>query len=94
MNIVKSEIVEGGARYTMGLTENTCSQAMEVLSKDGVVLKVRIHGGCQGNLTGISRLVEGCRIDEVVSRLKGIDCGGKGTSCPDQLAQLLERIED
>lgn len=67
-----------------------CCKEMEIKIEDDIVLSVKFHGGCNGNLAGISRLVEGRSVESVISTLKGIDCNGKGTSCPDQLAQALE----
>ena len=67
-----------------------CSRRMVVeLSDSGVIENVRIDGGCNGNLQGISRLVQGMKAEEAIVRMEGISCGGKGTSCPDQLAQAL-----
>lgn len=67
-----------------------CSRRMVVeLSDNGVIENVRIDGGCNGNLQGISRLVQGMKAEEAIARMEGISCGGKGTSCPDQLAQAL-----
>ena len=57
------------------------------------IVSVKIIGGCPGNTLAVSTLVEGRKIDEVISKLKGIDCGGRGTSCPDQLAIALEEIK-
>ena len=69
-----------------------CSRRMTVeLSDDGVIENVRIDGGCNGNLQGISRLVQGMKAEEAIARMEGISCGGKGTSCPDQLAQALRK---
>ena len=68
-----------------------CSQKMEIDVENGVVEKLVVAGGCSGNLQGISRLVEGMRIEEVISRLEGIRCGFKDTSCPDQLAKALKK---
>ena len=59
--------------------------------EDGVIRAVRVLGGCHGNLQGISKLVEGMKVEEVIARLDGIRCGGKATSCPDQLAQALKQ---
>ena len=59
--------------------------------KDGIVSNVQFLGGCNGNLKGIGALVEGMRVDEVISRLEGTTCGMKSTSCPDQLAQALKK---
>ena len=66
-----------------------CSRRMTVALEDGVIRDVRIEGGCNGNLQGMSRLVEGMNIDDVIARVQGIHCGMKPTSCPDQLAQAL-----
>ena len=61
---------------------------------DGNTVKnVRFVSGCQGNTSGISRLVEGMNVDEAISRLEGIDCNGRGTSCPDQLARALKKAK-
>ncbi len=70
-------------------TKGTCSRTIE-FEVDGDTLKdVRFVGGCDGNLTGISTLVKGMKISDVIEKLKGIDCDGRGTSCPDQLAKAL-----
>ncbi len=71
-----------------------CSREMIIETDGDIVKKVTIIGGCQGNTQGVSRLVEGMKIDEVIKRLKGILCGTKGTSCPDQLAKALEEIKN
>lgn len=73
-------------------TQGTCSQVIEFDVNDGIVSNVVFYGGCAGNLQGIARLVEGMRVEEVISRLKGIRCGVKMTSCPDQLATALSQI--
>ena len=70
-----------------------CSQKMTVELEDGVIKSVKVEGGCNGNLQGIGRLVEGMPVDEVISRLRGIRCGYKPTSCPDQLATALEQAK-
>jgi uncharacterized protein (TIGR03905 family) len=71
--------------------KGVCSRMMTVDLKDGVIENVRIDGGCSGNLQGISSLVVGMRADEAIQRLRGIRCGMKSTSCPDQLAIALEK---
>lgn len=74
-------------------TQGTCSRMIDLtVSDDGVVENVSFVGGCNGNLQGISQLVKGMRADEVIARLKGMVCGNKGTSCPDQLCRALEQI--
>ncbi|MCI8909143.1 MAG: TIGR03905 family TSCPD domain-containing protein [Oscillibacter sp.] len=70
-----------------------CSQEMRVeLNDQGVIQNLQVMGGCSGNLQGISALVRGMTAQEAVDRLKGIRCGGKPSSCPDQLARGLEEI--
>ncbi len=71
-----------------------CSQQMEIEIDGGKVTSLRVLGGCSGNLQGIARLVEGMDVDEVISRLEGIRCGFKPTSCPDQLAKALREIKE
>ena len=70
-------------------TKGTCSRQIEFDVEDGVLKNVRFIGGCDGNLTGISTLVKGMKVSDVIEKLKGIDCGGRGTSCPDQLTRAL-----
>lgn len=70
-------------------TEGTCSRLIDFDVVDGKVRNVVFTGGCHGNLQGIGRLVEGMAVDDVIARLKGVDCKGKGTSCPDQFATAL-----
>ena len=67
-----------------------CSQLMEVEVEDGKIRRVEVVGGCSGNLQGISRLVVGMDVEEAISRMEGIRCGYKPTSCPDQLAKALK----
>ena len=64
-----------------------CSNRMVVDVENGVIRSLQVQGGCNGNLQGISRLVEGMKVEEAIRRLEGIRCGFKDTSCPDQLAQ-------
>ncbi len=70
-----------------------CSQLMEIETEDNILKSVRVLGGCDGNLQGISRLVVGMDVDEVITKLEGIRCGFKPTSCPDQLAQALKAMK-
>ena len=71
-------------------TKGTCSTMIDVELKDGVIDSVQFTGGCNGNLQGISALVKGMKPEDAINRLKGIRCGFKPTSCPDQLARGLE----
>lgn len=68
-----------------------CAREIEIDMDQDVIRGVRFFGGCSGNLQGISRLVEGMDIKEAISRMEGIRCGFKPTSCPDQLARALEK---
>ena len=78
-------------KYT---TKGVCSRQIEFDVTDGIVSDVSFLGGCNGNLQGIGHLVEGMNIDEVISRLEGIKCGFKGTSCPDQLSEALKKAKE
>lgn len=71
-------------------TSGTCSREIRFDIDGDVVKNVRFVMGCNGNTQGVSRLVEGMTVDEVIKRLEGINCGGRGTSCPDQLAKALK----
>ena len=71
-------------------TKGTCSQRIFFDVEDGKVKNVQFVGGCNGNLKGIAALVEGMSVEEVISRVEGIHCGMKSTSCPDQLAKALK----
>lgn len=70
-----------------------CSRKMILTVENGILTDLEVIGGCNGNLQGISALVKGMPIDEVIKKLDGIRCGMRGTSCPDQLAQALKEIE-
>ena len=70
--------------------KGVCSQRMTIELEDGVIRDVQILGGCNGNLQGIAALVRGMKAEEAIERMRGIRCGFKNTSCPDQLAKALE----
>lgn len=72
--------------------KGVCSSSIEIEVTDGIIESVQFTGGCSGNLQGISCLVKGMKVEDAISRLKGIRCGFKGTSCPDQLALALESM--
>lgn len=73
------------------IPRGVCSRRMTVeLNDSGVIENVRIEGGCNGNLQGISRLVVGMKAEEAIARMEGISCGGRPTSCPDQLSHALK----
>jgi uncharacterized protein (TIGR03905 family) len=70
-------------------TQKTCATGIDITVVGGVIHDVKFTGGCQGNLRAVSTLVRGMDIDEAVSKLSGIQCGSRGTSCADQLAKAL-----
>ena len=73
-------------------TKGTCSSSIDLEVEDGILKDVSFCGGCNGNLQGISRLVQGMPVTEVFKRLEGIRCGMKTTSCPDQLCRALHEM--
>lgn len=72
-------------------TKGVCSQKIDFEIVDNKVTNVQFMGGCNGNTQGVARLVEGMDVNEAISRLEGIQCGFRGTSCPDQLAQAIKQ---
>ena len=73
--------------------QGVCSMQMIFEIEDNVIKSLKIIGGCPGNTIGVSRLVVGKSVDDVIEMLKGIPCGGRGTSCPDQVAVALEEYK-
>lgn len=71
-----------------------CSREMIVEMEGDIIKSLKISGGCPGNTVGLTYMVQGRKIDEVIEKLKGIPCGMRGTSCPDQLARALEEIKE
>ncbi len=72
--------------------KGVCSRKIIIDVEEGIVKKVQFIGGCNGNTQGVARLAEGMKAEDVISRLERINCNGKGTSCPDQLAQALKTV--
>ena len=72
-------------------TQGTCSRQINIEVENGIVKSVQFIGGCNGNTKGISQLVAGMKVEDVISKLEGTTCGFKGTSCPDQLAKALKQ---
>lgn len=70
--------------------KGVCSRKIDIEVDGDIVKSVRFTGGCNGNTQGISSLVAGMKVSDVISRLENIDCGGRGTSCPAQLAKALK----
>lgn len=75
-------------------TRGVCSRNITFDIQDGVVTNVKFEGGCSGNTQGVARLVEGMSVEEAIRRMKGIRCGFKDSSCPDQLAKALEQATE
>ena len=74
-------------------TKGTCSRAIQFEVENNVITSCRFIGGCMGNTQGVARLVEGMKVDDAIAKLSGIDCGGRGSSCPDQLARALSQYK-
>lgn len=74
-------------------TSGTCSKSIEIQIEGDIIENVRFEGGCNGNTKGIASLVKSMKIQQVIDKLRGIDCNNKGTSCPDQLAIALTQIQ-
>ena len=73
-------------------TGGVCSKKMTIEAKDSVITHVDIEGGCHGNSQGVSALLVGMPIEDAIKRMEGINCKGRGSSCPDQLAQALKQL--
>ena len=73
-------------------TKGTCSTNIELDVENGIVKEIAFWGGCNGNLQGVSRLVTGMPVSEVITRLEGVRCGTRSTSCPDQLCRALHEM--
>lgn len=73
-------------------TTGTCSRQIDIETDEDIIRRVTFTGGCHGNTQGIAALVRGMKVEEAIARLEGIDCRGKGTSCPDQLARALRSM--
>lgn len=74
--------------------QGVCSRNFSFDINDGKISSLKVTGGCNGNLKGISRIIEGMDIDDVIRAFDGVDCNGKGTSCPDQIAQALKAYKN
>lgn len=74
--------------------QGVCSKEILLDIEDDIIVSTDFLGGCNGNLQGISHLIAGMKVDDVIERLSGISCGGKGTSCPDQLSRCLIQYKE
>lgn len=75
-------------------TSGVCSREIHIEVEDGVITSCAFVGGCHGNTQGVAALVVGMKVDDAIARLSGIDCRGRGTSCPDQLAKALREAAE
>lgn len=75
-------------------THGVCSRRIDVEIENDVIVSVKFHGGCSGNTQGVAALAVGMSVDEAISRLEGIHCGPRPTSCPDQLARALKQSKE
>lgn len=91
--VLLDTVNEEGIRLLSVRPQEVCSRQIDIAVKDGKIVSVRFVGGCDGNTQGISRLVEGMSVKDAISKLEGIDCEGRGTSCPDQLTKALKLIK-
>lgn len=92
-SIVKDEVVDG-VRYVVATpSAKVCSKQIDIEIKDGIIQKVVYTKGCDGNAKGIGALIKDMSVEEAIRRLEGINCGKRGTSCPDQLAKVLKALK-
>ena len=88
-----SDRTEGSIRKTSFRTcDAVCSEQIDIETEDGVIRQVQYTRGCHGNTQGVASLCRGMKVQDVIARLEGIDCKGRGTSCPDQLARALKQL--
>ena len=91
--IVKDELVDG-VRYVVATpSAKVCSKQIDIEIKDGIIQKVVYTRGCEGNAKGLGALIKDMSVEEAIRRLEGINCGKRGTSCPDQLAKVLKALK-
>jgi len=91
-NTVKSNLEVRNMKYSYR-PRGVCARLFEFEIDDGKIKQLSITGGCDGNLKGISRLVQDMPVDEVISKLEGLSCGFKSTSCPDQISKALKQFK-
>mgnify|MGYP004570143371 CR=1 FL=1 len=90
--VIITDEKNGTTRHITAIPEGVCSRLIDLTLNGDVIEKVTFTSGCNGNLQGIAALVKGMTTKEAASKLRGIMCGTKGTSCPDQFAKLLDKI--
>ncbi len=91
--VIRDEVVDG-VRYVVATpSAKVCSKQIDIEIKDGIIQSVVYTKGCEGNAKGIGALIKGMSAEEAIRRLEGINCGKRGTSCPDQLAKVLKSLK-
>lgn len=95
ITIIKDETVQGVRHVSAKTSSKVCSKQinLDIKVKGRVIVKAEIVKGCPGNAAGVCSLLEGRTVEEAIKKLDGIDCGGRGTSCPDQLARVLKALK-
>lgn len=91
--VIKDEVVDGVRVVVATPSAKVCSKQIDIEIRDGVIEKVVYTKGCEGNAKGIGALIKGMTVEEAIRRLDGINCGKRGTSCPDQLARILKSLD-
>lgn len=92
VKLISNEVEGGICKASFQTCDVVCSRQIDIELEGEVVRRVRYTGGCHGNTQGIGALVEGMTKADVIARLEGINCKGRGTSCPDQLARALKML--
>lgn len=91
--ILKDETIDGVRYIVAAPSAKVCSKQIDIQIKDGIIQSVVYTRGCEGNAKGIGALIKDMTVEEAIRRLEGITCGKRGTSCPDQLAQVLKSLK-
>lgn len=93
VTLIRDRVEDGIRRASFLTCDAVCSSRIDIEMDGKVILKVQYTDGCHGNTQGVAALCAGRNIDEVIDRLEGIDCEGRGTSCPDQLSRALKYLK-
>ena len=94
VKIISDTVEDGVRKASFETCAVVCSERIDIELEGDVIRSVRYTRGCNGNTQGVSSLCAGMKKDDVIARLRGIDCKGRGTSCPDQLARALEKMSE
>lgn len=92
VEILSDQVTDGVRHLSFKTCDAVCSSQIDVEVSDGIIRSVNYTKGCHGNTQGIAALCRGMKVEDVVERLEGINCKGRGTSCPDQLARALKKV--